>query len=264
MINKKIIKYIKEEIIDEEDYIPPRYFLKTKWESDSSNFKIEEKVLKKEVPKEISEEITKKIASKEESLEILRKKVSDCRKCKLGFSRNNAVFGVGNPYSSVMFVGEGPGWDEDHKGEPFVGRAGQLLDKILLSIELDRTKVYIANIVKCHPMINPETPEARGNDRPPSEEEISACRFYIEEQIRIIKPKCIVTLGNTATRFILNEKTGVSKLRGKFYDIPQNFFFDFEIKVLPTYHPAALLRNPSLKKETWEDMKMLRDWLKSQ
>ncbi len=247
-MNKKIIKFIKEELA-EEDYIPPSYFSK-------KTLALEESDLN-----EKKAENSTKGETKTEKLEKLRKEVENCRKCLLGFSRNKAVFGVGNPDTKVMFIGEGPGWEEDHKGEPFVGKAGQLLDKILSAINLDRTKVYIANIVKCHPMINPQTPEARGNDRPPTDEEISACRTYIEEQIRIIKPQYIVTLGNTATRFILNTKDGVSKLRGKLYDMPQSFFFDFETKVIPTYHPAALLRNPSLKKETWEDMKMLRDLL---
>jgi len=255
MRNKKLINFLKEEIGDGEDYIPPHYFFKT----DSKNLtqNLEEKREEKKAKEN-------EIESKELLLENLKKEVLNCKKCLLGLSRTNAVFGVGNPHSKVMFVGEGPGWDEDHKGEPFVGKAGQLLDKILASIGLDRTKVYISNIVKCHPMINPQTPQARGNDRPPADDEISSCRYYIEEQIKIIKPLCIVTLGNTATRFMLNEKNGVSKLRGKFYDAPSNFFFNFDIKILPTYHPAALLRNPSLKKETWEDMKMLRDWLKNQ
>jgi uracil-DNA glycosylase family 4 len=241
---KKIVKFLKEEI-DEDTYIPPSYYTSSKT-----------------LPEIKNTDLNMSEMTKGERLLKLEKEVANCRKCPLGFSRIKAVFGVGSPDAKVMFVGEGPGWEEDHRGEPFVGKAGQLLDKILASINLDRTKVYIANVVKCHPMINPQTPDARGNDRPPTNKEISACRFYLEEQIRIIKPLCIVTLGNTATKFILNSDDGVSKLRGKIYEIGKSFFFDFDIKVIPTYHPAALLRNPSLKKETWQDMKMLRDFLK--
>ena len=205
---------------------------------------------------------TKKSAPKD-TLEGVRAEVEKCKKCMLGLSRLNPVFGVGNPKADVVFVGEGPGFQEDHTGEPFVGRSGKLLDKIFESIELSRESVYIANIVKCHPMKNPETPEARGNDRPPTPEEISTCRHYLERQIRLIAPKCIVTLGSVAAKVLLGEKRGISLLRGKWYDAPSDFFsFSNNIKILPTYHPAALLRNPNLKKDTWHDMKMLRDFLK--
>jgi len=239
-IKEDLIKYIKD--IDEDTYFAP--YLK----KNSSNTLIKEK-----------ENIKQK--SKAELLSSLKEQVLKCNKCLLGLSRINAVFGVGSPDAKVMFIGEGPGYEEDHRGEPFVGKAGQLLDKILAAINLSREIVYIANIVKCHPMINPETPHARGNDRPPTPAEISACRFYIEEQIKIIKPACIVTLGNVPTRFMLNETKGI---RGKFYNPPSDLFsFDYDFKILPTYHPAALLRNPSLKKETWEDMKMLRSFLEN-
>ncbi|MCG2725861.1 MAG: uracil-DNA glycosylase [Elusimicrobia bacterium] len=190
-------------------------------------------------------------------------KVKKCKKCMLGLSRLNPVFGVGSINADVVFVGEGPGFKEDHTGEPFVGRSGQLLDKIFASIDLSRESVYITNIVKCHPMINPETPEAHGNDRPPTPEEISTCRHYLDRQIEIIAPKCIVTLGSVAAKVLLGEKRGISLLRGKWYEPPCELFtFSKNIKILPTYHPAALLRNPNLKKDTWHDMKMLRDFLK--
>lgn len=199
---------------------------------------------------------------KREKLKELESLVLNCRKCLLGLSRLKAVFGTGNPDSEIMFIGEGPGYEEDHRGEPFVGRAGQLLDKILLAMNLSREKVYIANIVKCHPMINPEDPEQRSNDRPPTPQEISICRGYLEEQIRIIRPKVVVTLGNVPTRFMLNETKGISQLRGKLYDVDNSLFsINFDFKVLPTYHPAALLRNPNLKKDTWQDMKILMDYL---
>jgi len=199
---------------------------------------------------------------KEAEMKKLRAQVAACKKCSLGFSRLNSVFGVGSLEAEVMLVGEGPGYQEDHTGEPFVGRAGQLLDRILASIGLSREKVYITNIVKCHAMINPENPDLRGNDRPPSPQEISACRGYLMEQIKIIRPKCLLLLGSVAARVILGESRGISALRGKWHDFPGDLFLNFNLKVLPTYHPAALLRNPNLKKETWHDMKMLKKFLK--
>lgn len=193
----------------------------------------------------------------------LEKEVKSCRRCALGSHRLNAVFGVGSPEARVMFVGEGPGFQEDHKGEPFVGRSGQLLDKILDTVlGLKRAEVYIANIVKCHPMVNPDNPESHGNDRPPSPEEIAVCRPYLERQIALIKPACIVTLGSVATKVLLGIEEGISKVRGKWYVYPKTLFGgDADIKLLPTYHPAALLRNPKLKLDTWEDMKMLKSFL---
>lgn len=239
-MKRKIINHILKEI-DEDTYIPPSYFPQGK-ESISTPNVLDDRI---------------KILSE------LEEEVNRCKLCSLGLYRIKAVFGMGNPYSRIMFVGEGPGWDEDHKGLPFVGRAGQLLDKILQAINLDRTKVYIANIVKCHPMKNPSNPELRGNDRPPNPDEISACRTYIEKQINIIKPACIVCLGNTATKFFLPYASGVSSVRGRFYTVEGKLFGceDSDLVVLPTYHPAALLRNPALKKDMWHDMKMLRDFI---
>jgi DNA polymerase len=196
-------------------------------------------------------------------MDSLAAKVKACRKCGLGHARLNAVFGVGTCKARVVFVGEGPGFQEDHQGEPFVGRSGQLLDKILETVlGLKRSEVYIANIVKCHPMKNPEMPEAHGNDRPPTPEEISACRPYLEEQLRFIKPVCIVTLGSVATKVLLGTEKGISTVRGRVYDYPVELFGPgHPIKVIPTYHPAALLRNPNLKRDTWEDMKTLKAFL---
>ena len=198
-------------------------------------------------------------------MDTLAEKVGKCRKCGLGHARLNAVFGVGSYKSKVVFVGEGPGFQEDHKGEPFVGRSGSLLDKILETVlGLKREDVYIANIVKCHPMINPENPEAHGNDRPPTPEEISACRPYLDRQLMLIKPKCIVTLGSVATKVLLGVTQGISFVRGKWYDYPVELFGPgHPIKVIPTYHPAALLRNPNLKRDTWEDMKLLKSFLEN-
>lgn len=198
-------------------------------------------------------------------MDVLAQQVSKCRKCGLGHARLNAVFGVGSPKARVVFVGEGPGFQEDHQGEPFVGRSGQLLDKILETVlGLKRSDVYIANIVKCHPMKNPETPEAHGNDRPPTPEEISACRPYLDEQLRAIRPACIVTLGSVATKVLLGTDKGISTVRGRSYDYPVELFGPgHPIKVIPTYHPAALLRNPNLKRDTWEDMKLLKSFLET-
>lgn len=192
------------------------------------------------------------------SLDELADKIKACRACELGSYRIQAVPGVGPKDAQVMCVGEGPGFQEDHDGEPFVGRSGQLLDKILESIGLSRkTNVYIANIVKCHPMKNPKDPESRGNDRPPTPEEMAACRGWLETQIRVIKPKVIVTLGAVPARALLADETPITKIRGKWrtYDPGEGLP---PIKLMPTFHPAALLRNPDLKRDVWEDMKNLR------
>ncbi len=200
-----------------------------------------------------------------DAISALAGQVRSCRKCGLGYARLNAVFGAGSHKARIVFVGEGPGFQEDHQGEPFVGRSGQLLDKIMDTVlGLKRADVYIANIVKCHPMKNPETPEAHGNDRPPTQEEISACRPYLDEQLRFIRPACIVTLGSVPTKVLLNADKGVSLMRGRWYDYPVDLFGPgHPIKVMPTYHPAALLRNPNLKRDTWEDMKMVRAFLET-
>jgi len=182
-----------------------------------------------------------------------------------------------------MFIGEGPGYQEDRKGEPFVGKAGQLLDKMMAAIGLSRlTNAYIANIVKCHPMADPTTPEARGNDRPPTPEEVETCSPILLKQIAIIKPRFIMTLGSPSTKMILRTKDAITGLRGKFFPFPVDEFYpeqqvgdadaakiDAETretlrktKVLPTFHPAALLRNPNLKGDSWTDLKLLRDSLK--
>lgn len=172
-------------------------------------------------------------------------KVNACIKCGLSGSRKNIVFGEGSPDSRLMFVGEGPGAEEDNTGRPFVGRAGQLLTKIIESINMKREDVYIANIVKCRP------PENRN----PADDEIIACTPFLKEQIAIIKPKIICTLGKISTEFIIEKGNGaISAVRGK--------EFDYEgITVIPTFHPSYLLRNPAAKRQTWEDMKKIRDLL---
>ncbi len=184
----------------------------------------------------------------EQQLNELKEKIINCSKCPLGKTRLNAVFGSGSAYADIMFVGEGPGYQEDHEGQPFIGRAGNLLTKIIEAMHYTRDSVYIANIVKCHPMQNPENPELRSNDRPPTPQEMSACHPYLDEQIKIINPKVIVTLGASSTRALLKTEELMGKLRGNFHEYNG-------IKLMPTYHPAALLRNPNLKKDVWQDMK---------
>ncbi|OGR83553.1 MAG: hypothetical protein A2636_01380 [Elusimicrobia bacterium RIFCSPHIGHO2_01_FULL_64_10] len=192
-----------------------------------------------------------------ESLEELYARYSGCLNCVLGKSRKKIVFGMGSLRPKVLFIGEGPGYEEDRKGLPFVGKAGELLDRILAAIGLSRETVYIANIVKCHPMREPEHPDMRGNDRPPLPEEMEACRPILEAQIRILAPPVICALGATAARSLLRTGDGITRLRGKVYGYP---IADTgrTVPLVPTFHPAALLRDPSLKKDAWKDMKLLR------
>lgn len=195
------------------------------------------------------------------TMEELAAGIMACKACELGKYRLQAVPGVGARDAKVMFIGEGPGFQEDHQGEPFVGRSGQLLDKILESIGLSRkTNAYIANIVKCHPMKNPSDPESHGNDRPPTPEEMDECRGWLEAQIRAIKPKVLVTLGASPAKALLRDQTPITKLRGQWRTFDPGGGLG-PIKLLPTFHPAALLRNPELKKDVWEDMKSLRQEL---
>ncbi len=195
---------------------------------------------------------------KNKKLEELYRKYDGCLMCPLSEGRVKIVFGVGSVDLKVLFVGEGPGYDEDKQGFPFVGKAGQLLDKIMQSIGLDRkTNAYIANIVKCHPMTDPTKPEMRGNDRAPQPSEILACKEILDQQIEILDPPLICVLGATAARAMLNSSEGITALRGRLFD------FKFPksgktVPLLPTYHPAALLRNELLKKDVWQDMKLLR------
>jgi DNA polymerase len=142
-------------------------------------------------------------SGKTKALQSLYAKYNTCTRCSLGSSRLKFVFGVGNPDAQVLLIGEGPGYQEDHQGEPFVGRSGQLLDKMLEAIGLSRKTVYIANIVKCHPMVNPKDPESHGNDRPPTPEEVAACSPILQQQIAIIQPKVILTLGSPSTEAML-------------------------------------------------------------
>ncbi len=173
------------------------------------------------------------------SLEELRAAIGDCQRCKLCSGRTNLVFGVGNPNAKLMFVGEGPGRDEDLQGEPFVGRAGQLLtDIITKGMGLKREDVYIANVVKCRP------PENRN----PEPDEVAACEPFLKKQIDLIRPKIIVGLGKFAVQTLLQSKVPITKVRGNWHSY-------HGIKLMPTFHPAYLLRNPADKKLVWEDIK---------
>ena len=175
------------------------------------------------------------------SLEDLRAAIGDCRRCKLCSGRTHLVFGVGNPRARLMFVGEGPGRDEDLQGEPFVGRAGQLLtDIITKGMGLKREDVYIANVVKCRPPDN----------RNPEADEVAACEPFLKKQIDLIRPEIIVGLGKFAVQTLLQSKVPITKLRGHWHRY-------FGIKLMPTFHPAYLLRNPADKKLVWEDIKQV-------
>ena len=166
----------------------------------------------------------------------------DCSRCKLHtLGRKQVVFGVGNPNADLMFVGEAPGADEDIQGEPFVGRAGQLLTKIIEAIGLRREDVYIANVIKCRPP----------NNRNPEPDEVAQCEPFLFRQIDTIKPKVIVALGTFAAKSLLKSNDSISRLRGRVYDYRG-------AKLVPTFHPAFLLRNPSCRREVWEDMKKVR------
>ena len=175
-----------------------------------------------------------------DDMDKIRFDIGDCRRCKLFRTRKNIVFGSGNIRSRLVFVGEGPGHEEDLAGLPFVGAAGQLLTKIISAINLTREDVYICNIIKCRP------PENRN----PEHDEIEACFQFLKRQIKIIKPEFICALGTFAAQCLLNTKEPISKLRGRFYDYNG-------AKLLPTYHPAYLLRNTEKKRDVCEDMKML-------
>ncbi len=172
-----------------------------------------------------------------EGLEPMEREVSGCRQCRLCEKRTQTVFGSGNPQADLMFVGEGPGAEEDRRGLPFVGEAGQLLAKIIEAMGTTREAVYIANVVKCRPP----------NNRTPMLDEIEACYPYLRRQIAAVKPKIIVALGAPATQTLLGVSMPISRMRGSFYRYG-------EIQVMPTFHPAYLLRNPGEKRAVWEDM----------
>jgi len=188
------------------------------------------------VPRTTKSKLNK--GDRQEQLDIVAAEVSQCQKCpELASTRTQTVFGVGNPRAKIMFVGEAPGADEDKQGEPFVGRAGKLLDKIIEACQMKRSEIYIANILRCRPPGN----------RNPSDQEAANCRGYLDAQIEIVDPDYIVCWGSVAAKNLLHSELPIGKMRGKFYEYGR-------ARVLCTYHPSYLLRNPSAKKNVWDDM----------
>ena len=182
----------------------------------------------------------KPVITADDNLDGIKADLLNCQRCKLHKTRQHIVFGSGNPNARLVFIGEAPGGDEDRQGEPFVGAAGRLLTKIIEAIQLSRDQVYICNIIKCRPP----------NNRNPESDEIGACFGFLKRQLDAVKPEFICTLGKFAAQVLLKTEVPISKLRGRFYDYNG-------IRLLPTYHPAFLLRNPEQKRDVWEDMKLL-------
>lgn len=179
-----------------------------------------------------------------ETLPQLREYIGDCQRCPLSENRTHIVFGVGNPDADLVFVGEAPGRDEDLKGEPFVGRAGQLLTRIIAAMGLTRDDVYICNVIKCRPP----------NNRDPLPPEIEMCEPFLKEQLRLINPRAICALGSFASQTLLKSEVRISRLRGEVRDYNG-------VPLMPTYHPSFLLRNPNAKRDVWDDIKKVMDLL---
>ncbi len=189
-------------------------------------------------------DVSQTLPETDETIEDIRQDIGNCTRCPLHQGRTKIVHSNGNFGANLMFVGEAPGADEDAQGLPFVGRAGQLLNKIIEAIDLRREDVFIGNVNRCRPPGN----------RQPTIEEARTCKPFLMREIAVVRPKVIVVMGNTATQNLLDIKVGITKIRGEFQDY-------FGIKVMPTFHPAYLLRDPSKKREVWEDMKKVRDEL---
>lgn len=179
--------------------------------------------------------------SRTETLDVIQTDLGECTRCVLHEKRTHLVFGVGNPNADLMFIGEGPGFEEDRQGIPFVGPAGQLLTKIINAIDLSRDDVYIANVVKCRPPRN----------RDPEPEEVAECRPFLNRQVDSVRPKVICALGRIAAQNLLETEEGITRIRGRIYPYRG-------AKLVPTFHPAYLLRNAEKKRECWEDMKLIR------
>ncbi|HEY7214528.1 MAG TPA: uracil-DNA glycosylase [Thermoanaerobaculia bacterium] len=185
-------------------------------------------------------------AARAAELAALCSAADGCTRCRLAEGRTRVVFGAGNPAADLMFIGEGPGAEEDRQGLPFVGAAGELLTRIIQAIEMSRDEVYIANVVKCRPPGN----------RDPQPDEVAACRGYLERQIALVRPKVIVALGRIAAQTLLGNDMPIGRMRGRWFRVQ-------DVPTMVTYHPAALLRNSALKRPTWEDMQLVRDFLRS-
>ncbi|MEZ4375665.1 MAG: uracil-DNA glycosylase family protein [Polyangiaceae bacterium] len=186
-------------------------------------------------------------ASRQSALQALAQRITPCQQCRLCEQRTQTVFARGNGQSGVCFVGEGPGFDEDQQGQPFVGKAGQLLDKMIGAMGIERDDVYVCNIVKCRPP----------NNRKPAPDEMQACRDYLTEQLELVSPRVIVALGATAVEGLLGSTGGITRIRGRWR------LYKGRIPVMPTFHPAYLLRNPRAKREVWEDLKAVMAHLKN-
>lgn len=224
--------------------VPKRNPLSTKNQEQREREEMAKKKVE-EIPQDtLFGDISQTLPESGETIEEIRQDVGNCTRCPLHQGRTKIVHSNGNFKADLMFVGEAPGADEDAQGEPFVGRAGQLLNKIIESIGLRREDVFIGNVNRCRPPGN----------RQPTIEEARTCRPFLMREISVVRPKIIVVLGNTATQNLLDTKTGITKIRGEFQDY-------FGVKVMPTFHPAYLLRDPSKKREVWEDMKKVRDEL---
>ncbi|MBI1861262.1 MAG: uracil-DNA glycosylase [Deltaproteobacteria bacterium] len=199
--------------------------------------------------KKLAGRAPKESAPQLKDLEDVRKWLGNCQRCPLCKDRQNIVFGTGNPKAKLMFIGEGPGADEDAQGLPFVGRAGQLLTKIIEAMGYTREDVYIANIVKCRPPLN----------RTPLPNEVEACSPFLKAQIELVGPRIIVALGLTAASTLTQIPGPISGLRSRF----QKLAWNPKVPIMPTYHPAYLLRNPSAKKLVWDDVKQVKDFLEA-
>ncbi|HET6346199.1 MAG TPA: uracil-DNA glycosylase [Myxococcota bacterium] len=185
----------------------------------------------------VTEEVPSLPADPGQALRILRDHIGDCQRCKLAKGRTSVVFGVGNPHAQLMFVGEGPGRDEDLQGEPFVGEAGKLLNRMIGAMGLKREEIYIANIVKCRPPRN----------RDPEPDEVAACEPFLKTQIATLRPQVLVALGRYAAQTLLRDSTPISRMRGRWRAYQG-------IDLMPTFHPAYLLRNPGDKRLVWQDL----------
>ncbi|HEY6320266.1 MAG TPA: uracil-DNA glycosylase [Thermoanaerobaculia bacterium] len=193
-----------------------------------------------------AEESAEGAAERAAALGAMAEVVAACRRCRLCEGRQKTVFGSGDPNADLMFIGEGPGAEEDRQGLPFVGRAGELLTRIIEAIGMTRDQVYIANIVKCRPPGN----------RDPQPDEVAACRSYLERQVALVRPRLLVALGRIAAQTLLGNDLPIGRMRGQWFEV-------LGVPLMVTYHPAALLRNPALKRPTWEDMQQVRDRLQA-
>ena len=194
------------------------------------------------------------LADKPAALKVIRADLGDCQRCRLGATRTNLVFGVGDPQARIMFVGEGPGADEDAQGEPFVGRAGQLLNNMINAMGISREQVYIANVVKCRPPQN----------RTPERDECDTCGGFLLRQLSVVRPQVVVALGATAAKYLLGTSDSMANLRGRVYEfhpvLPHSAperDAEFTTSLVVTYHPAYLLRDPRQKKEAWADLQLV-------